>query len=124
MLWNQWYFIYFACMKDKNVAAILAFFLGGLGVHRFYLNQIGLGFVYLIFSCTGIPALIAVIDFIVYLAMSEERFNKIYNKGRQFQIIPKPSGNSTAHEIEKLYELKERGIISEAEFQSKKNKLL
>ena len=49
MLWNQWYFIYFACMKDKNVAAILAFFLGGLGVHRFYLNQIGLGFVYLIF---------------------------------------------------------------------------
>ena len=56
--------------------------------------------------------------------MSEERFNKIYNKGQSFQIIPKPSGNSTAHEIEKLYELKERGIISEAEFQSKKNKLL
>ena len=55
-------------MKDKNVAAILAFFLGGLGVHRFYLNQIGLGFVYLIFSCTGIPAIVAFIDFIFYLA--------------------------------------------------------
>jgi uncharacterized membrane protein YjjP (DUF1212 family) len=32
--------------------------------------------------------------------------------------------NSNIHEIEKLYELKEKGIISEAEFQSKKNKLL
>ena len=111
-------------MKDKNIAAILAFFLGGFGAHRFYLNQIGLGFVYLIFSCTGVPAIVAFIDFIVYLAMSEERFNKIYNKGQSFQIIPKPSGTSTAHEIEKLYELKERGIISDAEFQSKKNKLL
>ena len=111
-------------MKDKNVAAILAFFLGGLGVHRFYLNQVGLGITYLLFSCTFIPALIACIDFIVFLAMSEESFNKTYNKGRQFQIIPKPSNTSSAHEIEKLYELKERGIISEAEFQSKKNKLL
>lgn len=111
-------------MKDKNVAAILAFFLGGLGVHRFYLNQVGLGITYLLFSCTFIPALIACIDFIVFLAMSEESFNKTYNKGKKYKIIPKTYSSGTAHEIEKLYELKERGIISEAEFQSKKNKLL
>jgi TM2 domain-containing membrane protein YozV len=26
-------------MKDKKTAAILALFLGGLGIHRFYLGQ-------------------------------------------------------------------------------------
>ncbi|HEX2573335.1 MAG TPA: TM2 domain-containing protein, partial [Polyangia bacterium] len=43
-------------MKDKNTAAILAFTLGGIGVHRFYLGQTGMGIVYLLFCWTFIPA--------------------------------------------------------------------
>ncbi|TJY66707.1 TM2 domain-containing protein [Sphingobacterium alkalisoli] len=31
-------------MKDKTTAAVLAFFLGGIGVHRFYLGQNDIGF--------------------------------------------------------------------------------
>lgn len=67
-------------MKSKSTATVLAFFLGGFGVHKFYLGRVGWGVVYLLFFWTFIPAFIAFIEFIVYLAMSEETFNNKYNK--------------------------------------------
>jgi|GEM_PF-2253137 len=45
--------------KDENTALLLTFFLGGLGAHRFYLNQTGSALIYLFFCWTFIPALIA-----------------------------------------------------------------
>jgi len=65
--------------KDKIIATLLAFFLGGFGIHRFYLGQVGLGIVYLIFCWTFIPAVIAFIDFIGILVMSNEDFDRKYN---------------------------------------------
>jgi len=65
--------------KSKVAAAILAFLLGGLGGHKFYLGQIGLGFLYLLFFWTFIPAIIAFIEGIIYLTMSEEEFARKYN---------------------------------------------
>ena len=35
--------------KNRIAAALFALFLGGIGVHKFYLGQIGLGIVYLLF---------------------------------------------------------------------------
>ncbi len=67
-------------MKNKTTVAILAFFLGGLGVHRFYLGQPILGIVYLLFSWTFIPVFIGLIDFIVLLSYSDSKFNSKYNK--------------------------------------------
>ena len=64
--------------KSRITAALLAFFLGGLGVHKFYLGKIGQGFLYLIFCWTFIPAIIAFIEFIVYLCMSDSDFAKKY----------------------------------------------
>ena len=61
--------------KNKITAAFLAFFLGGLGVHKFYLGQIGFGFLYLIFSWTLIPSIVAFIEFIILLTMTDETFN-------------------------------------------------
>ncbi|WP_213277470.1 TM2 domain-containing protein [Chryseobacterium indologenes] len=66
-------------MKSKSTAALLAFFLGGLGIHRFYLGQNIMGILYLVFCWTFIPALIAFIDFFVFIFMSENRFNYKYN---------------------------------------------
>lgn len=66
-------------MKSKSIAALLAFFLGGLGIHRFYLRQNGMGILYLIFSWTFIPTLIAFFDFFVLIFMSESSFNNKYN---------------------------------------------
>lgn len=64
--------------KSKTTAALLAFFLGGLGAHKFYLGQTIAGILYLVFCWTFIPALIAFIEFILLLTMSDEVFAAKY----------------------------------------------
>lgn len=66
-------------MKDKNVAAILALFLGGIGIHKFYLGRSGWGILYLLFAWTMIPAFAALIEFIVLATMDTDEFNRRYN---------------------------------------------
>lgn len=66
-------------MKDKSTAAILALFMGGIGVHKFYLGRIGAGIVYLIFSLTFVPALLGLIDFFILALMDQDEFNRRYN---------------------------------------------
>ncbi len=66
-------------MKNKTTAGIFALVFGGLGVHRFYLGQKGLGILYLLFVWTFIPTIIAMIDGIVLLTQDEEKFNRKYN---------------------------------------------
>ena len=66
--------------KSKKTATILAFpILGGLGVHKFYLGQIGQGIMYLIFSFLLIPAIISLFEFISFLSMSTEKFDTKFN---------------------------------------------
>lgn len=57
---------------------LLAFFLGGVGIHRFYIGNKWIGALYLLFFWTGIPALVAFIEFIVYLFVDTERFEEEY----------------------------------------------
>lgn len=66
-------------MKNKTTAGILALFLGGIGVHRFYLGQAGLGILHLIFCWTFIPSFVAFIDAIIFFTNSEEVFDAKYN---------------------------------------------
>jgi len=67
--------------KSKKTATILAFpILGGLGIHKFYLGQIGQGIVYLLFCFLVIPSIIALFEFISYLSMSTEKFDSIFNQ--------------------------------------------
>jgi TM2 domain-containing membrane protein YozV len=67
-------------MKNRITAALLAFFLGGFGIHRFYLGQGGLGILHLIFCWTFIPAIISLIDAIIFLTMSDQAFDQKYNR--------------------------------------------
>lgn len=52
---------------NKVVYCLLAFFLGGIGIHKFYAGKIGTGILYIVFCWTFIPAFIAFIEFIIAL---------------------------------------------------------
>ena len=69
-------------MKSKMTAALLAFFLGGFGAHKFYLGEKG-GVLRIILTCTIIGApvagILALIDFIKLLTMDDAAFNRQYN---------------------------------------------
>ncbi len=67
-------------MKNKYVAAFLALIFGWLGVHRFYLGQVGLGILYLILLGTGLSFLLGLIDAVAFFAMDPERFDEKYNR--------------------------------------------
>ncbi len=64
--------------KSRTAAILLAFFLGWLGAHKFYLNRPGQGILYLLFFWTCIPAILAFIEFIIYFCMSDEDFKEKY----------------------------------------------
>lgn len=63
--------------KDKTTAGLLALFLGGIGIHKFYLGKGGQGVLYLIFCWTLIPAFIAFIEAIIYFTASPEKWKRI-----------------------------------------------
>ena len=58
--------------KDAVVAIVLDFFLGGLGIHRFYLGtktMTGIGY---ILTCGGIFGVVPLIDFIVLIVDNQD----------------------------------------------------
>ena len=64
--------------KSKLAAALLALFLGGFGIHKFYLGRVGWGIAYLLFCWTFIPAIVGFIEGILLLVMSDSEFNEKY----------------------------------------------
>ena len=64
--------------RNKVAAALLAFFLGGFGVHRFYLGRSVSGFVYLLFFWTFIPAVLGFVETFRILLMSDLTFAQKY----------------------------------------------
>ncbi len=78
--------------KSKVAAALLAFFLGAFGVHKFYLGYNKEGIIMLLVWLFGlillaIPSLIigliAFIEFIIYLTKSDQEFDEIYVQNKR-----------------------------------------
>lgn len=65
--------------KSRTTAAILAFLFGGFGAHKFYLGKSGQGILFFLFFWTFIPAIIAFIEMIMFICMSDEDFSKKYS---------------------------------------------
>jgi hypothetical protein len=53
---------YEAVRRDEVVGILLALFLGGFGIHHFYLRRTGLGILYLCFSWTPFPWVLGFIE--------------------------------------------------------------
>lgn len=70
--------------KSKVVAALLAIFLGSVGIHKFYLGANTAGMIMLVLSvlsCGSFAALmgtISLIEGIVYLTKTDEQFYQEY----------------------------------------------
>ena len=84
----------FSGAKSKGLAIVLALFLGGLGIHKFYLGKIGLGFLYLIFCWTFIPALLGVLDAIVLATRSEREFSGAVQRGIASNLVVNEKGEA------------------------------
>lgn len=113
-------------MKNRVTAGLLAILLGGIGVHKFYLGKTAIGLVYLLFCWTGIPAIIGLVEGIIYLTQSDEEFRV---KQELDQVVSTGSGIGTtpvskADELKKYKELYDAGAINEEEYEKKKKELL
>lgn len=78
--------------KNRIVAALLAFVLGGIGIHKFYLGKTTAGVLMLLGGTVGwitfgfVPALvylIAFIEFIIYLLKTDGDFHRDYVVGNK-----------------------------------------
>jgi TM2 domain-containing membrane protein YozV len=119
-------------MKDRTVAILLCFFLGGFGIHKFYLGNNAAGVIYLIFCWTFIPSLIAFFEFLGLCFMPDREFNARFNyaapnmMGGGYPPVVTPSksskdATSTMYELKKMYE---DGIITAEEYEAKRRKML
>ncbi len=63
---------------NKVAYCLLCFFFGFLGVHKFYSGMTGKGVAYLLFCWTGIPAVIALVEFFIALFKPADANGKIH----------------------------------------------
>lgn len=63
---------------NKLAYCLLAFFLGGIGAHKFYAGKILPGVLYLLFCWTFIPGIIAFIEFLIGLTKESDENGMIW----------------------------------------------
>lgn len=80
-------------MKNRTSAALLALFLGGIGLHKFYLGNWVWGVIYLLFCWTFIPAIIGFFEAIGFFMMSDDAFAQKYGVST---LIVGPNGITKA----------------------------
>ena len=68
--------------KSRIVAALLALFLGTLGIHQFYLGNTLSGVIRIVVTLTYVgafvTAVLALVECVMYLVASDEKFNEDY----------------------------------------------
>ncbi|SKB13510.1 conserved exported hypothetical protein [Planktothrix sp. PCC 11201] len=112
-------------MKNKFLAALLAFFLGAFGIHKFYLGENFGGILYFLFSWTFIPAILAFFDFLGLLLMSDQAFDGKFNPGVNTAVLNgSHSRQDVTTAIAQLKKLYDQDAITAEEYEEKRRKLL
>ena len=108
---------------SKRIAfALFAIFLGGIGVHKFYVKEYGWGVIYLLFCWTYIPAILGIIEGIIALSSTDKEFCEKYEI--EDDALTDNANKDYLSELNSLNELKDKGIISKEEFTAKKRLVL
>ena len=138
-------------MKNRITAALLALFLGWLGIHEFYLKRSKIkGIIFVVVNAIGIvtfllslivpfllllswiiliPYTIFLIIFIIWgvidgtilLVMSDDEFEHRFNN-KEGQ--DNKNSNQASQNLKNLGEMYQQGLISKEEYDSKKLELL
>ena len=108
--------------KDFITTLLICVFLGGLGVHRFFVDKMGTGVLMLV--TLGGLGIWWIIDIILIVTGSfEDSEGRVIAYQAAGAVNREPAKDIPA-EIEKLADLKDKGIITDEEFQQKKQELL
>lgn len=127
--------------KSRAVATVLGIFLGVWGAHRFYMGQVGAGIAYLLLL--GWTALVPFLGVLVWLCVlvevlvtsgdrvdthnrelaREVRNELVYLRESDAQEARHQDAGSLVA-LERLASLREKGHLSEAEFEDQKRKML
>lgn len=117
-------------MKSKSTAYILWFFFGLIGAHKFYLNKTGIGILYLF--TFGLLTIGWFIDLFT-LGSQVDTYNALFGRSNGANVnhivvnVPgqsAPAAPGMHDQLQKLHELKEKGILSEDEYNAQKSKVL
>lgn len=119
--------------KNILVAYLLWWFLGGLGLHRFYLDRPVSGLIMILLLIFGwIPLFIGWIVLAVWWLLDAYfvyRYTTDYNAASggsplSFTLRTGKSVKGDLHYLEKLADLRDRGVITEVEFLRRKADIL
>jgi len=125
--------------KNTIIAYVLWWFLGSLGIHRMYLGRTGSGVAQLLLLIFGILTWIIGIGilllsilgiwwlvdaFLTYGMVKEE--NEKRGLGASAIVLSKSNSNnlSSLDQLEKLYDLHKKGVLTKEEYQEKKSKII
>lgn len=67
-------------MKSYGTYVLLAIFLGGFGLHKFYVNKPALGLLYLLTCWTFVPAIVSLCEGLLSIMLGKGHFDRKYNK--------------------------------------------
>ena len=93
------------CPKSKVAAGVLGILLGWLGIHKFYLGYTTEGLIMLAVSLVSfgvlswIPALIGLIEGIIYLTTEDQQFCNTYVYSQEGLVL-EPEASAAMHGIE------------------------
>ena len=117
-------------MKNKFIAGALGVVLGGLGVHRFYINDIKGGLLYLVmcFFTSGLTFIFGWAEAILFFCLKDEAFeeyiSKWQKKKKPIPVVIETSGVSKIEQLETLYKMKFEGKITDEEFKNLKKEIM